>query len=269
MTVDLLIAIFFFFIGLEITTTLSNPKQILLPTIAALGGMIFPAAIFLLIDSQSGGWATAMPTDLALALGVFALLGRKANPAARLFLLTLAVADDLFSLIVLALFYSKDLDLMHSATTLGAAALGGIFASIPKLPTKRLIALLSPLCTFIIIPVYVISKLAEGLSFSDLTSKTTTALVIARIVGKILGISLFAWLVLRMRIATLPNGLHFSEIVGVGALAGMGLTVSIVIAEVAIASESVQSEIRAGLIVSALISGAIGYLWLRKFPAAK
>jgi NhaA family Na+:H+ antiporter len=269
MAVDLLIAIFFFFIGLEITTTLSHPKQILLPTIAALGGMIFPAAIFLLLDSQSGGWATAMPTDLALALGVFALLGRKANPAARLFLLTLAVADDLFSLIVLAIFYSKDLDLIHSATTLGAAALGAIFASIPRLPTKRLIALLSPLCTFIIIPVYVISKLAEGISFSDLTSNTTTALVIARIVGKILGISLFTWLVLRMRIATLPNGLHFSEIVGVGALAGMGLTVSIVIAEVAIASESVQSEIRAGLIVSALISGAIGYLWLRKFPAAK
>jgi NhaA family Na+:H+ antiporter len=269
MTLDLLIAVFFFFIGFEITTTLSHPKQILLPTVAALGGMIFPAVIFLSLDSQSGGWATAMPTDLALALGVFALLGRKANPAARLFLLTLAVADDLFSLIVLALFYSKDLDLIHSSATLGAAALGAIFASIPKLPTKRLIALLSPLCTFVIIPVYVISKLAEGISFSDLTSKTTTALVIARVVGKILGISLFAWLVLRMHIATLPNELHFSEIVGVSALAGMGLTVSLVIAEVAVASESVQSQIRAGLIISALISGVIGYLWLRKIPAAK
>jgi len=269
MTLDLLIAIFFFFIGLEITTTLSHPRQILLPTIAALGGMIFPAVIFLSLDSQSGGWATAMPTDLALALGVFALLGRKANPAARIFLLTLAVADDLFSLIVLALFYSKDLDLIHSSTTLGAAAIGAIFASIPKLPTKRLIALLSPLCTFVIIPVYVISKLAEGISLSDINSKTTTALVIARIIGKILGISLFAWFALRIRVTTLPSGLHFSEIVGVSALAGMGLTVSIVIAEVAITSESVQSQIRVGLIFSALISGAIGYLWLRKFPAAK
>jgi len=269
MTLDLLIAIFFFFIGLEITTTLSHPRQILLPTIAALGGMIFPAVIFLSLDSQSGGWATAMPNDLALALGVFALLGRKANPAARIFLLTLAVADDLFSLIVLALFYSKDLDLIHSSTTLGAAAIGAIFASIPKLPTKRLIALLSPLCTFVIIPVYVISKLAEGISLSDINSKTTTALVIARIIGKILGISLFAWFALRIRVTTLPSGLHFSEIVGVSALAGMGLTVSIVIAEVAITSESVQSQIRVGLIISALISGAIGYLWLRKFPAAK
>jgi NhaA family Na+:H+ antiporter len=72
-----------------------------------------------------------------------------------------------------------------------------------------------------------------------------------------------------MHIATLPNELHFSEIVGVSALAGMGLTVSLVIAEVAVASESVQSQIRVGLIVSALISGAIGYLWLRKIPAAK
>ena len=269
MAMDLLIAIFFFFIGLEITTTLSHPKQILLPAIAALGGMIFPAAIFLLIDSESGGWATAMPTDLALALGVFALLGRKANPAVRLFLLTLAVADDLFSLIVLAVFYSKDLDLIHSATTLGAAALGAIFASIPRLPTKRIIGFLAPLCTYLIVPVYVISKLSQGFVLSDLTSRTTTALVIARIVGKILGISLFAWLALRSRIAILPDGLHFSEIVGVSALAGMGLTVSIVIAEVAIASERVQGEVRAGLVISALISGAIGYFWLRRIPVAR
>lgn len=269
MAMDLLIAIFFFFIGLEITTTLSHPKQILLPSIAALGGMIFPAVIFLLIDSESGGWATAMPTDLALALGVFALLGKKANPAVRLFLLTLAVADDFFSLIILAIFYSKDLDLIHSATTLGAAALGAIFASIPALPTKKVIQLLAPLCTYLIVPIYVISKLSQGFAISDLTSKTTTALVIARIVGKILGISLFAWLALRTRIAILPDGLHFSEIVGVGALAGMGLTVSIVIAEVAIASERVQGQIRAGLVISALISGAIGYFWLKKIPASK
>ena len=114
-----------------------------------------------------------------------------------------------------------------------------------------------------------ISKLSQGFAFSDLTSKTTTALVIARIVGKILGISLFAWLVLRSRIAVLPADLHFSEIVGVGALAGMGLTVSIVIAEVAIASEKVQGEIRTGLVISALISGVIGYFWLKKIPVAR
>lgn len=269
MTLDLLIAVFFFFIGLEITTTLSHPKQILLPALAALGGMIFPAVIFLSIDSESGGWATAMPTDLALALGVFALLGNKANPAVRLFLLTLAVADDLFSLIVLAIFYSKDLDLIHSATTLGAAAFGAIFASIPALPTKKVIGVLAPLCTYLIVPIYVISKLSQGFALDDISSKTTSALVIARVIGKILGISLFAWLVLRTRIAILPDGLHFSEIIGVGALAGMGLTVSIVIAEVAIASERVQGEIRAGLIISALISGAIGYFWLRRIPAAQ
>ena len=269
MALDLAIAIFFFFIGLEITTTLSHPKQILLPAIAALGGMIFPAIIFLAIDSESGGWATAMPTDLALALGVFALLGSKANPAVRLFLLTLAVADDLFSLIVLAIFYSKDLDLIHSATTLGAAALGAIFASIRALPTAKLISLLSPLCTYLIIPIYVIGKLVQGISISDLTSKTAIALITARIIGKVLGICLFAWLVLRLRIATLPTGLHFSEIAGVGALAGMGLTVSLVITDVAIASETIQGQIRAGLILSAMISGTIGYLWLRKIPVAQ
>ena len=126
MFLDILIAVFFLFIGLEITSTLSHPKQILLPTFAALGGMVIPAAIFLALNPSSPAWATAMPTDLALALGVFALLGKGANPAARIFLLTLAVADDLFSLIVLAIFYGDKLDIAHSASTLGAAAIGGL-----------------------------------------------------------------------------------------------------------------------------------------------
>jgi NhaA family Na+:H+ antiporter len=264
MLLDILIAIFFLFIGLEITSTLSHPKQILLPTFAALGGMVVPAAIFLALNPNSPAWATAMPTDLALALGVFALLGKGANPAARIFLLTLAVADDLFSLIVLAIFYGDKLDIAHSASTLGAAAIGATLALIPRFPVSHVIGFLSPICTFFVVPVYVISKLSQGISIESLTSSTATSLIAARVIGKIVGITLFAWIAVKMNLAHLPKDLHFTEIAGIGALAGMGLTVALVISEVAIDSEIVQGEVKAGLIISAVISGLIGYLWLKR-----
>lgn len=264
MFLDILIAIFFLFIGLEITSTLSHPKQILLPTFAALGGMVVPAAIFLALNPNSPAWATAMPTDLALALGVFALLGKGANPAARIFLLTLAVADDLFSLIVLAIFYGDKLDIAHSASTLGAAAIGAALALIPRFPVSRVIGFLSPLCTFFVVPVYVISKLSQGISIASLTSSTATSLIAARVIGKIIGITLFAWLAIKINLAHLPKELRFSEIAGIGALAGMGLTVALVISEVAIDSEIIQGEVKAGLIISAVISGLIGYFWLKR-----
>ena len=269
MFLDLLIAVFFLFIGLEITSTLSHPKQIVLPTFAALGGMVVPAAIFIALNPNSPAWATAMPTDLALALGVFALLGKGANPAARIFLLTLAVADDLFSLIVLAIFYGDKLDLAHSASTLGAAAVGAALALIPRFPVSKIIGFLSPLCTFFVVPVYVISKLSQGISLASLTSSTATSLIAARLIGKIIGITLFAWLAVKIKLAYLPRDLRFSEIAGVGALAGMGLTVALVISEVAIESEIIQGEVKAGLIISAVISGLIGYFWLKRSLALR
>jgi NhaA family Na+:H+ antiporter len=266
---DLLIAIFFLLIGLEITSTLSHPKQIVLPTFAALGGMVVPAAIILTLNPDSQIWATAMPTDLALALGVFALLGKGANPAARIFLLTLAVADDLFSLIVLAIFYGDKLDIAHSASTLGAAAVGAALALIPRFPVSKIIGFLSPVCTFFVVPVYVISKLSQGISIASITSSTATSLITARIIGKIIGITLFAWLAVKIKLTYLPKDLRFSEIAGVAALAGMGLTVALVISEVAIDSEIIQGEVKAGLIISAIISGLIGYFWLKRSLALR
>ena len=114
-----------------------------------------------------------------------------------------------------------------------------------------------------------IAKLSQGISLDSITSRTAIALTIARIVGKILGITLFAWLVVRFKLVQLPSGLRISEIAGVGALAGMGLTVALVISEVAVESKTIQGDVKTGLIISALISGGLGYLWLRKIPAAQ
>jgi NhaA family Na+:H+ antiporter len=152
---------------------------------------------------------------------------------------------------------------------LGAAALGAILAVLPKFPVTRVIAFLSPVCTFFVIPVYVIAKLSQGISIESLTSTTATSLTIARVIGKVIGITFFAWLAVNSKIVKLPNGLHLSEIAGVGALAGMGLTVALVISEVAIESQVIQTDVRAGLIISAVISGLIGFIWLRRIPVHK
>jgi NhaA family Na+:H+ antiporter len=141
--------------------------------------------------------------------------------------------------------------------------LGAILAVLPKFPVARVISFLSPICTFLVIPVYVLAKLSQGISIDSLTSKTATSLIIARVIGKVVGITFFAWLALKSKIVKLPNGLRLSEIAGVGALAGMGLTVALVISEVAIESEVIQTDVRAGLIISAVISGLIGFIWLR------
>jgi NhaA family Na+:H+ antiporter len=126
---DGLMAVFFFVVGLEIKRELvagelSDPSTARLPAIGALGGMVVPALIYLLIAGGTGeagrGWGIPMATDIAFAVGVMSLLGRRAPDGAKLFLLTLAIADDIGAIAVIALFYTDDL---HWAW-LGAAFVG-------------------------------------------------------------------------------------------------------------------------------------------------
>jgi NhaA family Na+:H+ antiporter len=261
---EALVAIFFIYIGIEIRSTLNHLKDVALPAIAALGGMAVPALLFLLLAQDTQAWAATMPTDIALALAVVALLGKNFSPAVRIFLLTLAVADDLFSLIALGIFYSDKLDLLHAAATLGSAALGIALASIPKFPAHRTLRALAPIITFAVIPIYVIAKLSEGISVEALTSQTTWTFIFARIVGKVVGITLFAYIASSLRI---PLSIEIKHVAGIGLLSGIGMTVSLVIADVALTSEVAFSEVRAGLIAGALISALMSVLWFKRFPA--
>ena len=261
---EVLTFIFFLLIGLEIREGLQKPKDAILPAISAVGGMIFPALIFLLLIPGSQAWAVAMPTDVALAIGALSILGKRVNPAVRLFLLTLAVADDFFSLVVIGIFFSDDLHLASAIYTLGAATIGFL------LPMRhKLIKLLSPFATYVIIPVYIFINLLTKLDFSVATEKVSVAVVIARVIGKVIGITLFTYLCIRFTKLRLPQALHLKEVVGVGFLAGMGLTVSIVIAEITLQSPSELAQVRMGLFFAALASGLIGVLWLRRFPASR
>lgn len=260
---EVLTFIFFILIGLEIREGLNKPKDAILPALAALGGMLLPALIFIALIPGSSAWAVAMPTDVALAIGALSILGKRVNPAVRLFLLTLAVADDFFSLVLIGVFFREDLHLASAIYTLGAAAIGFL------LPFRhRIIELLSPIATFLIIPIYIFINLLTKLDFSLSTEKISIAVVLARVIGKVLGITLFTFLFTRFTKLKLPQALDLKEIVGVGFLAGMGLTVSIVIAEITLKTEGELAQVRMGLFFAAILSGLLGVLWLKRFPAS-
>ncbi|MDQ3785344.1 MAG: Na+/H+ antiporter NhaA [Actinomycetota bacterium] len=112
---DALMAIFFFVVGLEIKRELvqgelNEPKKAALPAVAAVGGMVVPALIFLALNrgtSAAAGWGIPMATDIAFAVGALALFGRRVPSSLRVFLLSLAIVDDIGAILVIALFYSE------------------------------------------------------------------------------------------------------------------------------------------------------------------
>jgi NhaA family Na+:H+ antiporter len=124
---DGLMAIFFFVVGLELKREivggeLSNPRNALLPIAAALGGMLVPAGIYLLLNPSGdvhSGWGIPMATDIAFALGVLYLLGSKVPLSLKVFLTALAIVDDLGAVLVIAFFYTSNISLLHLAIGLG------------------------------------------------------------------------------------------------------------------------------------------------------
>jgi len=130
---DVLMVIFFFVVGLEIRREvhmgeLSEWRRAALPAAAALGGMLAPAALYLLVAggvATRSGWGVPMATDIAFAVGILALLGKRVPPALRVLLLALAVIDDLGAIVVIALFYSSGV--AFSGCLIAALGLGAVF----------------------------------------------------------------------------------------------------------------------------------------------
>jgi NhaA family Na+:H+ antiporter len=269
-----LMSIFFFLVGLEIRREftqgdLRDPRSAALPIFAALGGMITPALIYTAFNHGGSGlhaWAVPMPTDIALSIGALALLGSKIDPAIKIFLLTLAIADDLGSLVVMGFFYSSGISPLKVLSTFGAVFLAWIIPTNKGFTTDRLINLFHPWSSFLVIPIFVLANLGITINFHDfaalVSSPISKGIIVGRVLGKIFGITLFAWLSVKIGFAKLPKSLSFKHIAGAGALAGMGLTVSLFIAELAISNSTQMAQIKIGLIVAALISALLGLTWL-------
>ena len=142
---DALMAIFFFIVTLEIKREfiqgeLSRPKQASLPIIAAIGGMAVPAIIYIIINFETGntlnGWAIPSATDIAFSIGVLSLLGSRVPISLKVFLMALAIIDDLGAIIIIAFFYSTELQYMYLILMLGSFI---ILLILNKLGVKKFI----------------------------------------------------------------------------------------------------------------------------------
>jgi NhaA family Na+:H+ antiporter len=128
---DVLMVVFFFVVGLEIKREvrageLSDLRKAALPAFAAVGGMLAPAGIYLLFNAgtpAAGGWGIPMATDIAFAVGILALLGKRVPPPLRILLLALAVIDDLGAIVVIAIFYSSGIGVPGLAVAAGGVLL--------------------------------------------------------------------------------------------------------------------------------------------------
>ena len=132
---DALMAVFFLMVGLEVKRemvmgALARRDQAIFPLIAAVGGMVVPGLLFLLFNADDAvtrsGWAIPTATDIAFALGILALLGSRVPPALKIFLMALAIIDDLGAIVIIALFYTSDLSIASLGVAAGAIVVLGI-----------------------------------------------------------------------------------------------------------------------------------------------
>lgn len=318
---DGLMTLFFLVVGLElkrelVAGELRDRRTALLPMCAAVGGMAVPALLYFAVnttDPSTSGWAIPMATDIAIAVGVLALAGKGLPSSIRLFLLTLAIVDDIAAVIVIALFYSSNI---NAFMLLGAVALSlvsiillrrqmlslGLFVamssalwilvnasgvhpgitgaligmlaplSVPR-PHKKSIAerlerFAIPVSTFIAVPLFAFANAGVVLSFDSLQGESTSTvalgIILGLVVGKVAGIFGATWLLVRLGVSRLPSGSSWRHILGVGALAGIGFTVSIFVTELAFTDQQLVSAAKISIFVASLLSGLLGLGILRR-----
>ena len=364
---DALMAIFFFVVGLEIKQELlvgelSSPKKAILPVIAALGGMIFPVLFFLGVTPnhpESLGAAIPMATDIAFALAVLGSLGGRVPKSLYVFLATLAVADDIGGIIVIALFYSKGVSLLPLGIGLALVGLlfllgrlrvtalepyiiagiavwalflqSGIHPTIAGVlvalcipagskghirelsrklreltshlsteareaeravilshdqlkriaeikdtagqaisPVQTLEHALKPLVDNLILPLFAFVN--AGVSFGDVSADMLLGLPLAiflgLFLGKTVGISLFTYVAIRVKVCAWPEGMNLPRLISLAVLGGIGFTVSLFIANLAYGGPEMAqllNEAKLGIFAGTIISGVVGYMLLSRF----
>ncbi|MGQ9605971.1 MAG: Na+/H+ antiporter NhaA [Thermogutta sp.] len=354
---DGLMAVFFFLVGLEIkreviSGELSGFRKAALPAAAAVGGMVVPALIYLLVNwSGDGvrGWAIPMATDIAFVIGILALLGNRVPAAAKVFLVALAIVDDIGAVLVIALFYTDHIHVavLGSAAgafaflvvlnllgfrsaglyVLGAAMLwyfvlkSGVHATVAGLlaaltiparsgrkilpfPAKalhskghppedrqprettiathllknldplsnRLEHALHPWVAFLIMPVFALANAGVTLEkgfLSEFLHPISLGIMAGLFLGKQIGILGASWLAVKAGLAEIPEDVGWRQIHGLGALAGIGFTMSLFIATLGFEQGRLLDTAKTAILAASLLSGILGWFLLRFAPAAR
>ncbi|HUR49128.1 MAG TPA: Na+/H+ antiporter NhaA [Acidimicrobiales bacterium] len=274
-----LMAIFFFVVGLEIKREfvageLHNWRRAALPALAALGGMIAPSLVYLMFNfggPGGRGWGIPMATDIAFAVGVLALLGRRVPPSLRIFLLTLAVVDDVGAIVVMAVAYATVTGLIPLVAAMAALCIpappGKAGGSPRGLLVQRLQQLLHPLASFLVMPLFALAN--AGVSFEANSLRAPGApsvfmgVVLGLVLGKLVGISALSWIAIRLGLGELPDGVGFRQLFGAAAVAGIGFTVSLFIAQLAFAAPELVSAAKLGVLLSSVLASVVGFVLLR------
>jgi NhaA family Na+:H+ antiporter len=308
---DGLMAIFFLMIGLELEREvyigeLSKIKDAILPISGALGGMLFPALIFFLFNAGTktqSGIGIPMATDIAFSLGVASLLGNRVPVSLKIFLMALAIIDDLGAILVIALFYGEQVSWWYLLTGLWIWLVGlyinkklstswviqlilalliwycifnsGIHATIAgvlaafMIPVKQLEeyehAFHDPV-NFICLPLFALANTAIVLpaNLMDIFSHSLTwGILLGLLIGKPLGIALMTWLIQKTGLGEIPKGTHFGQIIGVGILGGIGFTMSIFITMLAFNDPDAQDTAKMAVLLASVLAMIVGGLVLK------
>ena len=307
---DGLMVIFFWMVGMEIKREmvegeLSTWKEAALPLIGALGGVVLPALIFSYFNWGSNtmrGWAIPCATDIAFSLGVIALFGSRVPMALKIFLMALAVIDDLVAVIIIAVFYTNTINVPALMVAIGsllilwhmnrsgimqllsyvlvggmlwvAVLLSGVHATIagvllgmmmPGALGKRCIDGLHPWVAYGIIPLFAFANAGiplVGISANTLVASLPLGILLGLFAGKQLGIFLCAWLAIKLKLATKLRGVSWLTFYAVSIIAGIGFTMSLFIGSLAFADTVTQIEVRRGVIVGSLLSALVGSMLL-------
>lgn len=343
---DGLMALFFFVVGLEIkrelvTGQLNTLRAAALPAIAAVGGMVGPALLYFMLNNSgeaARGWGIPMATDIAFAVGIVALLGARVSPKLKLFLLTLAIVDDIGAIAVIAIFYTTDLSIswlviavvglvgirvlqilkvwaiavyillgifiwyamlesgVHA--TIAGVALGLLTPARPLLAerdaqsivdampddagigevrhvsflvqesvplTERFENFLHPFTAYMIIPIFALANAGIVLTSEKVSAATssnvTIGIILGLVVGKPLGITLFAWVATKVGFE-LPPGINWVQFIGMGLAAGIGFTVSIFVAGLAFQTDAITDLGKIGILAASAIAAVAALIIL-------
>ncbi|MEW1963037.1 Na+/H+ antiporter NhaA [Microbacterium sp. NPDC077644] len=332
---DGLLAIFFFLVGLElkrefVSGDLRRFSTAVVPIVAAVGGVAVPSLIYLAVTAGSAeasrGWAIPTATDIAFAVAVLAVIGSHLPSALRIFLLTLAVVDDLIAIGIIAIFYTETVEVVPLLLALAVIAVYGTIAQLYRRffrlrPTAAWFILLPiglvawallhasgihatiagvllgftvpvlhrradrgedagpglaeefehrfrPLSAGFAVPVFAFFSAGVAVggaagfasAFSD---PIVIGIIVALVVGKPLGITAATWIITRIRRIDLDPALRWIDIAGVGILAGIGFTVSLLVAELSFAAGSEAADhAKVAVLTASVVAAAVASVLL-------